>query len=122
MIYFDFWARWCPPCLAEMEPLKQLRSKFSTDDLIIYSICVSEPKEQWEECLNEYSLKNRGIECVHVTDYLGIDNYQKIRKQWKIDRMPYYILINRQGQIIDFGTAARPSNPQLVSRIEEAVK
>ena len=105
-----------------MEPLKQLRSKFSTDDLIIYSICVSEPKEQWEECLNEYSLKNRGIECVHVTDYLGIDNYQKIRKQWKIDRMPYYVLINRKGQIIDFGTAVRPSNPQLVSRIEEAVK
>ncbi len=122
VIYFDFWARWCPPCLAEMEPLKQLRSKFSTDDLIIYSICVSEPKEQWEECLNEYSLKNRGIECVHVTDYLGINNYQKIRKQWKIDRMPYYVLINRKGQIIDFGTAARPSNPQLVSRIEEAVK
>lgn len=57
VIYFDFWARWCPPCLAEMEPLKQLRSKFSTNDLIIYSICVSEPKEQWEECLNEYSLK-----------------------------------------------------------------
>ena len=54
--------------------------------------------------------------------YLGINNYQKIRKQWKIDRMPYYVLINRKGQIIDFGTAARPSNPQLVSRIEEAVK
>ena len=122
VIYFDFWARWCPPCLTEMEPLKQLRSKFSTNDLIIYSICVSEPKEQWEECLNEYSLKNCGIECVHVTDYLGIDNYQKIRKQWKIDRIPYYILINRKGQIVDFGTTARPSNPQFVSRIEEAVK
>lgn len=57
-----------------------------------------------------------------MTDYLGIDNYQKICKQWKIDRMPYYVLINRKGQIIDFGTAARPSNPQLVSRIEEVVK
>ena len=41
---------------------------------------------------------------------------------WKIDRMPYYLLINRKGQIVDFGTTARPSNPQLVSRIEEAVK
>ena len=59
-IYFDFGPDGVPPCLAEMEPLKQLRSKFSTDDLIIYSICVSEPKEQWEECLNEYSLRNRG--------------------------------------------------------------
>ena len=37
VIYFDFWARWCPPCLAEMEPLKQLRSKYSTKDLV--NIC-----------------------------------------------------------------------------------
>ena len=122
VIYFDFWARWCPPCLAEMEPLKQLRSKYSTKDLVIYSICVSEPKEEWEECLNEYSLKNREIECIYASDYLGKENLQKIRKQWKIDRMPYYLLINRKGQIVDFGTTARPSNPQLVSRIEEAVK
>ena len=122
VIYFDFWARWCPPCLAEMEPLKQLRSKYSTKDLVIYSICVSEPKEEWEECLNEYSLKNRGIECIYASDYFGKENLQKIRKQWKIDRMPYYLFINRKGQIVDFGTTARPSNPQFVSRIEEAVK
>ena len=43
-------------------------------------------------------------------------------RQWKIDRMPYYLLINRKGQIVDFGTTARPSNPQFISRIEEAVK
>ena len=91
-------------------------------DLVIYSICVSEPKEEWEECLNEYSLKNRGIECIYASDYFGKDNLQKIRKQWKIDRMPYYLLINRKGQIVDFGTTARPSNPQLVSRIEDALK
>lgn len=30
VIYFDFWVKWCPPCLTEMEPLKQLRSKYST--------------------------------------------------------------------------------------------
>lgn len=122
VIYFDFWARWCPPCLAEMEPLKQLRNKYSTKDLVIYSICGSGPKNEWEECLEEYSLKNRGIECVYAPDYFGIDNYQKIRKQWNINRIPYYVLINRKGQVIDFGTAARPSNPILLSRMEEAIK
>ena len=74
--------------------LKQLRSKYSTKDLVIYSICVSEPKEEWEECLNEYSLKNRGIECIYASDYFGKDNLQKIRKQWKIDRMPYYLSVS----------------------------
>ena len=58
----------------------------------IYSICVSEPKEEWEECLNEYSLKNRGIECIYASDYFGKDNLQKIRKQWKIDAFLHLII------------------------------
>lgn len=53
-----------------MEPLKQLRSKYSTKDLVIYSICGSEPKEEWEECLDKYSLRNRGIECIYANDFL----------------------------------------------------
>lgn len=122
VIYFDFWARWCPPCLAEMEPLKQLRNKYSTDDLIIYSILGHGSKKEWEECIEEYSLKNRGIECIFAPEYFGEENYQKIKKQWKINRIPFYVLINREGQIIDFGTTARPSNPKLQSRIEEAVR
>ena len=52
-----------------MEPLKQLRSKYSTKDLVIYSICGSEPKEEWEECLDKYSLRNRGIECIYANDF-----------------------------------------------------
>lgn len=52
----------------------------------------------------------------------GQKQQRDLRKQWKIDRMPYYLLINRKGQIVDFGTTARPSNPQLVSRIEDALK
>ena len=124
VIYFDFWATTCPPCLAEMEPLKKLRSQYSTKDLIIYSICSggNDTKKQWELCLDKYSMKNHDIECVYAADYIGLENYQKITKQFKINRLPYYILINRKGQIIDYGTAARPSNPNLLLRIEEIVK
>ena len=121
VIYFDFWARWCPPCLMEMEPLKKLRAQYSTEDLIIYSVCISSSKKEWEECLDEYSLRNRGIECIQA-DSFGEDNYIKIAKQWRIKGIPYCVLINRKGQIIDFGSAARPSNPLLLQRIEVAIK
>ncbi len=124
VIYLDFWATTCPPCLAEMEPLKKLRSQYSTKDLIIYSICSggNDTKKQWELCLDKYSMKNHDIECVYAADYIGLENYQKITKQFKINRLPYYILINRKGQIVDYGTVARPSNPNLLLRIEEIVK
>lgn len=122
VIYFDFWVKWCPPCLAEMEPLKRLRSKYSTEDLVIYSICSSGTKKDWEECLDKYSLRNRGIECIYANDFFGKEDFQKICNQWKILEWPYYVLVNRKGQIIDFGSTARPSNPKLLSKIEQAVK
>ena len=124
VIYLDFWATTCPPCLAEMEPLKKLRNKYSTKDLIIYSICSggNDTKKHWEMCLDKYSMRNRDIECVYAADYIGLENYQKIKKQFNINKLPYYILINRKGQVVDYGTAARPSNPGLLRRIEEIVK
>lgn len=121
VIYIEFWARWCPPCLREMEPLKELRSKYSTKDLIICTICTGRSKKEWEECLEEYSMRGRGIECLFALDYFGEENFQKIKKQLNINGVPYYILINRKGQIMDYGTAARPSNSSFVSRIDEAV-
>ena len=67
-------------------------------------------------------MKNHDIECVYAADYIGLENYQKITKQFKINRLPYYILINKKGQIVDYGSSARPSNPSLLLRIEEIVK
>ena len=98
VIYFDFWVKWCPPCLTEMEPLKQLRSKYSTKDLVIYSICGSEPKEEWEECLDKYSLRNRGIECIYANDFFGKENYQLSLKngvRLKVSNSGYKLLKER---------------------------
>lgn len=121
VIYLDFWARWCPPCLAEMEPLKALRDKYSIKDLVIYSICTSGVKKEWEECLDMYSLRNRNIECVFAPDYFGEKDFLKIRKRLYITSIPHFVLINREGLIIDFGTIARPSNPLLLKKIEKAI-
>lgn len=124
VIYLDFWAVWCPPCLMEMEPLKKLRSKYPAEDLAIYSLCGDggSTKEAWQKCIDKYALKECGIECYFIKDYIGEENYYKLKKQWNINKIPYYVLINRKGQIVDYGTAARPSNPRLVKKIDELVR
>lgn len=124
VIYLDFWAVWCPPCLAEMEPLKELRGKYPAKDLAIYSLCGGggSTKEAWQKCIDKYALRNCGIECHFIDDYIGEENYYKIKKQWKMNKSPYYVLINRKGQIVDYGTAARPSNPRLLEKIEELIR
>ena len=91
-------------------------------DNLLYSDPVPTSSSFSSVYQNIGSLKNRGIECIYANDFFEKENYQKICNQWNVHDMPYYILINRKGQIIDFGSSARPSNPNLRSRIEEAVK
>lgn len=119
ILYLDFWTTWCGPCLAEMDALKELRKKFSTKDLTICTICVGGSEEQWKKGLKKYGLENQDIECIHGAGAIGRDTMQKILKQLNVNCFPYYILINKKGQIVDFGTVVRPSNPQTYPKIKE---
>ena len=36
VIFLNFWATWCPPCLAEMPSVNSLRSKFKDDPSVVF--------------------------------------------------------------------------------------
>lgn len=122
VIYFDFWGTVCPPCLAEMEPLKKLREQYSLSDVVMISICISGRREDYENILKRFDLKNRGIECMHVEDWTDRDSYRKIMKHWEFNGIPQFLLVNPQGVITDYGSALRPSKLRTKERIDEALR
>jgi thiol-disulfide isomerase/thioredoxin len=44
-ILLDFWATWCPPCVADAPSLDKLYSKYGEKDLMIVGISVGEERE-----------------------------------------------------------------------------
>jgi thiol-disulfide isomerase/thioredoxin len=36
VVFINFWATWCPPCLAEMPSINTLHQKFSTDQDVVF--------------------------------------------------------------------------------------
>jgi len=55
VVYVDFWAAWCPPCLPEMQHSNRLIQKYAGQDLEFVFICLSDSviaKQKIRETLN----------------------------------------------------------------------
>lgn len=118
VLYIDFWGVFCPPCLAEMEPLKQLRARYSTDDVAMVSLCISGKRTDYERILQRFSLKETMLECLYWEDFAGREVLQEMSRHLGRDRIPFFLLVSKEGVIVNYGSAIRPSWPQTAVQID----
>lgn len=111
LILIDFWASWCAPCRAEMSDLKKIKKDFAGKGITIISISTDESKKA---CLKASEEEN----LIDTNSYLLIDKKSPFVKKYKIETIPRYILIGKDGNIIS-ADAPRPSDPELKKLIEE---
>lgn len=111
LVLIDFWASWCSPCRAEMPDLKKLKQHFAGKNIVILSISTDENKKSWLKASEEENLTDS-------KSYLLIDKKSPFKDKYKIETIPRYILIGKDGNIIS-ADAPRPSDPELKKLIEE---
>ena len=103
----NFWATWCPPCIAEMPSLKDLHNDYK-DKVDFYFVSNEKP-----ETINAFLEKNDYKFLVHnpMTQYL---------KEFDVSSIPRTFLIDKQGNIVIDKTGAANWNSEKVrSTIEE---
>ncbi len=110
VLYIDVWATWCGPCCAEIPYLEKLAEHYKNDArLDIVSVSVDANRKAWE------------------------DKLAKDKPQWKqflqgdfttlynINGIPRFILIDKSGKIVTVD-APRPSDPEIISWLDEKLK
>ncbi len=111
VLYIDFWALWCPPCIPELAMSKSLMESLRDDNIEFIYVCLSDSTSSKEH------VKQIGLEGIHY--YLNPDEARYFQNHFGFLGIPHYVLIDTTGVIVDFGSYLRPSNPMTLARIKK---
>lgn len=111
MVYVDFWASWCSPCIREFPYTESLREKFQADDVVFVYISKDQDEEAWSHACEKYGLQKHSYRVKNL-----FTSYQL--EQMKIDYIPHYMLYDKQGKVLQ-EYAPRPSDKKLLNLLEQ---
>lgn len=96
VVFIDVWATWCAPCLDARPKVIDIAKKFEDDpNFEVLLVSVDDSKEKWLNFLNdntETSVSNLFIQGGMKKDF---------GRQFNINYIPNYILIDKQGLIVN---------------------
>ncbi len=114
VVYLDLWASWCGPCKEELPSLKKFAELYKgRSDFAIVSIAVKDAKGAESR---KKVITNLGLDWLFLKD---VDD--AVWTKYKVLAIPRFILIGKDGKIIDFD-AARPSETEkLKANVDKAL-
>ncbi|AXY77153.1 TlpA family protein disulfide reductase [Paraflavitalea soli] len=115
VVYIDFWAPWCGPCIGEMPHSKALQKELAGKEVVFLYIGIGCSKQSWQSTIREV-----GIEGEHY--YANENDGQLLGQKFNITGIPRYILVGKDGKVADM-EALRPSHrAKLVKKINGMLK
>ncbi len=114
VVYLDFWASWCGPCMREVPFAKELKKRMEEeDDLVFFYVSVDTDEVAWRNKVAEMEIKG-----VHVNvSGFGHD----VPVSYNLKGVPTFYLIGRDGKIFD-NRPPRPSNPKVDEVLKAALE
>ena len=89
VVVVNFWATWCPPCVAEMPALERLQKKFAGQPLQVIAVNVGE--EPYDIAL---FLRQLPIDLTILLDRKG-----RTQKAWNVRGLPTTVILDAEGAI-----------------------
>ncbi len=90
VVLIDFWATWCPPCVAELPRLGELYEELNPEGFEIIGISLDSDEQQLKEFL-----ARRDLAWGTIFSGKGMDD--EVAKLYRVDSAPRYWVVDQEG-------------------------
>lgn len=93
-VLVDFWASWCPPCVADMPHLVAAYAKYKDKGFEIVGVSIDDKQDAWKG-----GIEKLNITWPQVSDLKGWES--QLSKTYGVMSIPHTILIDKDGTIVE---------------------
>jgi len=113
VVFVDFWASWCGPCLTSLPLIEEMRKQFPDEDFQVVAINLDQDKKKARRFLAKHS-----IGYPSVSDPKGL-----LPERFGLSTMPSSYLLDRDGVVRYVHEGFRKGDEdELESKITQLVK
>ncbi len=110
-VILNFWATWCPPCVAEM-PEFQAAFEQHSDDLVVLGVNLTESQDAIQQFLDDE---------VDVSYPILLDPNGEVSSGYRLFTQPTTYFIDKQGEIAPIGGQPAKNGAFTAAELEERV-
>lgn len=115
VVYLDFWASWCGPCMAEMPAAKKAEEKYMGKDVVFLYVSIDADETAWKKAMDK--IQTGGM---HMRD--GNGGWEgEVAKKYGVQSIPACFLIDKEGRFAMDDTPRPTSTAELCAAIDKAL-